>query len=135
MNKVVVGIISRMKNGEPEYLLVKSKKDFGEYTGFYYPPGGHIEEDESPIQALVREVKEELDLDIKPTKELDVTPGDINDQETHWWLCDLVGGKLSVQKEELADAAYFTQDAMKQLTIWPTTKQFFNKYIFKSEFL
>lgn len=135
MNKVVVAIITRTKNDESEYLLVKSKNDFGDYTGFYYPPGGHIEGDENPAQALVREIKEELGLNIKPTEELDVTLGDVKNQETHWWLCQLLGGELSIQKEELSDASYFTQDQMKQLPIWPATKTFFNKNIFKDRIL
>ena len=40
-------------------LLVHHKK-FDKWT----PPGGHIEEDETPNQALIREWKEELNLDI-----------------------------------------------------------------------
>ncbi len=40
-------------------LLVHHKK-FDKWT----PPGGHIEEDETPDQALIREWKEELNLDI-----------------------------------------------------------------------
>ncbi len=40
-------------------LLVHHKK-FDKWT----PPGGHLEENETPDQALIREWKEELDLDI-----------------------------------------------------------------------
>jgi len=46
-----------MKDGK--VLLVHHKK-FDKWT----PPGGHIEENETPDQALVREWKEELNLDI-----------------------------------------------------------------------
>ncbi len=132
---VTVGILSQTKNGKPAYLLVKSKNDFGKYTGFYYPPGGHVEGNENPAQALVREMKEELSLDVKPTKEIDITPGDMQNQETHWWHCELLGGTLSIQKEELSDASYFTQEEMKQLPIWPATKQFFDKHIFNNNSL
>jgi len=44
---------------DDKVLLVHHKK-FSKWT----PPGGHIEEDETPDQALVREWKEELDLNI-----------------------------------------------------------------------
>jgi len=55
MKQVVVGIISRIRaGGAEEFLLVNSKKDFGKYTGFYYPPGGHVEDGENIEQALIR---------------------------------------------------------------------------------
>lgn len=47
-----------------EILLTKSKQD-----GYYFLPGGHIENNESPEQALIREIKEELNIDI-PLSEL-----------------------------------------------------------------
>src|SRR5680860_642662 len=55
-------------------LLVHHKK-FNKWT----PPGGHIEENETPDQALMREWKEELDLviDILPAHESAFT-GDTN---------------------------------------------------------
>lgn len=40
-------------------LLIKHKK-----LGVFLPPGGHIEENETPDNALIREIKEELGLDI-----------------------------------------------------------------------
>src|SRR6185436_5266087 len=41
-------------------LLHKHKK-----LGFWLPPGGHIELDEDPNEAAVREVKEESGLDVE----------------------------------------------------------------------
>ena len=39
-------ISRKNNNGQDEYLLMKSKRNFGKYTGYYYPPGGHLENDE-----------------------------------------------------------------------------------------
>ena len=38
----------------------------------WLPPGGHVEKDEDPVQAVLREVKEEtgLDVEIVPTQEV-----------------------------------------------------------------
>ncbi|MBW2987959.1 nucleoside triphosphate hydrolase [Candidatus Woesearchaeota archaeon] len=41
-------------------LLIKHKK-----IGKWLPPGGHIEPNETPDEALKREIKEELNLDIE----------------------------------------------------------------------
>lgn len=46
-------------------LLVKRVKNGEEHFVF---PGGSLEEDESPEEAITREIKEELGIDIKPDK-------------------------------------------------------------------
>lgn len=131
MSKVAVGIVSKVnKNNQKEYLLVSAKRDFGEFTGFYYPPGGHIEEGENKNQALRREIEEELGIEIEPVKEIAETPGDVEGQITYWWLCNFKGGDLKIDKEEIADANFFTEDKIRQLKLWPATKQFFERYIF-----
>jgi 8-oxo-dGTP pyrophosphatase MutT (NUDIX family) len=129
MKKVVVGILSRInKNNEQEYLLVSSTKDFGEYTGFYYPPGGHLENGETFEQALVREMREELGIEIRPDREIAVTPGDVPDQATHWWTCELIGGVIDPQKDEIAATGFFTLEQMRFMNIRPATKKFFEMF-------
>lgn len=46
-------------DGEKKVLLHKHKKH-----GFWLGIGGHIEKDENPVEAVIREVKEETDLEI-----------------------------------------------------------------------
>ncbi|HDI11757.1 MAG TPA: NUDIX domain-containing protein [Candidatus Acetothermia bacterium] len=50
-------IIFRVKDGRREYLLVRNKS--GGHWGF---PKGHIEEGESPLDAALREVAEEVGI-------------------------------------------------------------------------
>ncbi len=49
-----------IKKGE-KLLLIKRKKDNGTY---YILPGGGVESGEAPKQAAIREVKEELGIDV-----------------------------------------------------------------------
>ncbi len=132
MKHVVVGIISRLNNqGEKEYLLTSSKQDFGEFSGFYYPPGGHLEENEDEVTALAREIKEEIRVEIRPTKKLAETPGDIADQITHWWFCEFDNDqKLMINKTEIAEAGWFTKKQMSEMNIWPATRKIFEEHIF-----
>jgi len=130
MTLVAVGLISRQRqNGEIEYLLVSSKKDFGEFTGCFYPPGGHLDDGEEEKTALVREIKEEINLEILPIKKLAETDGDVKDQKTYWWSCEIVGGEFKIDENEIAEAGFFTRAEMDKLPLWPATKKFFNDFM------
>ena len=131
MKKVVVGLVSRMnETGEKEYLLVSSRKDFGEFTGSYYPPGGHMEEGEGKAQALKREFMEELGVEVEPLEEIAESLGDVKDQITYWWDCKLIDTNFKVKSDEIADVGFFTKEKIEKLKVWPATRDFFEKYIF-----
>lgn len=127
---VVVGIIERKNSAnEPESLLISAKKDFGNFTGFYYPPGGHLEQNEDEKAALIREIKEEIGLTVEPMEKLAETDSDIENQTTHWWRCRIISGELKINTSEIAAAKFFSKNEMSKLNLWPATKAFFEKYI------
>jgi len=129
MIHVVVGIISRQRaNCETEYLLVSSKKNFGEFSGCFYPPAGHLEDGEDEKTALVREIKEELNLEVSPLRKFAETEGDVKDQLTSWWSCEIIDGEFKVNGEEIAKAGFFTRAEMEKMSLWPATKKFFENY-------
>ena len=59
---VVAAIIKK------ENKILATKRGYGEFINMWEFPGGKIEADESQKEALIREIKEELDCTIKPTK-------------------------------------------------------------------
>ena len=66
-NVLVVDLmLTRMneKTGKEEFLL-SLRKNTGSNDGEYELPGGHVEPNEDLIEAMIRETKEELDIDLK----------------------------------------------------------------------
>ena len=64
-NKIIVHAIIKHKN---KYLVTKRSKNENVYKEYWDIPGGLANQGETPREALVREVKEEVNLKIKPVK-------------------------------------------------------------------
>lgn len=63
--EVVAGLLRR----DDQVLLCHRRPDRAHYPDFWDLPGGHIEEGESTIDALVRELEEELGIMPQPAKD------------------------------------------------------------------
>ena len=59
---VVAAIIKKDKQ------ILATKRGYGEFVNMWEFPGGKIEKSETREEALIREIREELDCTIKPTK-------------------------------------------------------------------
>ena len=60
--RVVAAVIYEIKDGERR--IFATARGYGEYKGWWEFPGGKIEQGETPEQAIVREIKEELTAEI-----------------------------------------------------------------------
>lgn len=85
-------------NENKELLLVMQKD-----RDYWSPPSGEVEKYEDPLQAAIRETKEEINLDIRAVKAL--TPiikweSDYQDAVLvlFHFLCEITGGKVEHMK-------------------------------------
>lgn len=60
--KIVRVVAAVIRKGDK---IFATQRGYGEYKGGWEFPGGKIEENETPQEALVREIKEELEVEIK----------------------------------------------------------------------
>lgn len=85
-------------NRDKKLLLVKQKD-----RNFWTPPSGEVEKNETPIQAAVREAKEEIDLDIKLIRTLKPIVRWQSEYENAIlvlfnFLCEIKKGKIRYKK-------------------------------------
>ena len=62
-NKAVPASYLILKKGNE--VLLQRRKGSGYYDGWYSVPSGHVEEGELPIDCLIREMKEEIGIDLE----------------------------------------------------------------------
>ncbi|MEO8495272.1 MAG: NUDIX domain-containing protein [Planctomycetota bacterium] len=106
----VVGVVPRC-----DRLLVIRRSQSVVAPGAYCFPGGGIHDGESEMEAVVREMHEELNVTAAPRHCLwrSVTPWNV---ELAWWLAELPADCVLVPNEaEVEDVHWFTPDEIRSL--------------------
>ena len=124
--EVVAAIICHDKR------VFATQRGYGEWKGWWEFPGGKIEKEESPQQALRREIKEELNADIAVGELLTTVEYDYPKFHLtmHCFLCKVTSGKLTLLEHEAAK--WLTSDELDNLKWLPAdikVAQLVKKYI------
>ena len=101
--RVVAAVITE-ENEKGQPMIFATQRGYGDYKGGWEFPGGKIEEGETPSEALVREIKEELDTliqvgDLIDTVEYDYPTFHLS-MDCFW--CQIVKGDLVLKEHEAA---------------------------------
>jgi len=121
IEKIKVGVgVGVLINKRRRILLIKRWGSHGE--GTWAPPGGHIDFGESVIDCAKREVKEEVDIEIKNLKVIGFTEDIFKKDKKHYitiWVCsDWKSGEIKKSDREFSKIDWFSwQNLPKPLFI------------------
>ena len=81
-----------------------TQRGYGDYKDKWEFPGGKIEPGETPEEAIIREIKEELDVDITVDSFLCTVEYDYPEFHLtmHCFLCSILDGTLTLIEHEAA---------------------------------
>ena len=111
--EVVAAIIIR------DGKIFATQRGYGEWKGWWEFPGGKIEPGECPQEALVREIREELDADIEVGELLETVEWDYPDfhLKMHCFICSLVSESVHLNEHEAA--AWLTRETLRSVKWLP----------------
>ncbi len=112
------------KNGK--FLLIKRAKK-GEAEDYWCPITGAVESDETQAEAVVREAKEEMGLDVKPVKKVWQCYTEDKQYLIHWWSAEQQNTTITPNPEEVKEYCWVTFAEMQQLDKMFSADLFFFK--------
>lgn len=119
--RVVAAIIQH------ENKIFATQRGYGEFKDGWEFPGGKIEEGETPKQALVREIREELETEIEVGKLIDTVEYDYPNFHLSMdcFLCTIQSGNLVLKEHEAAK--WLTRDELNSVEWLPADKGLIEK--------
>ena len=100
--------------------------------GYWAPPTGAVEPGESPEEAVVREMAEELGIVVRPIRPVWQCPTEGAGYMLEWWLTEIEDGEPRPTSAEVAEMRWVTPEQIHELTptfpahlefideVWPT---------------
>ena len=117
MNRKTIEVVAAIiiKDGH----VFATQRGYGDFKGWWEFPGGKIEAGESPEEALVREILEELDTEIEVGELLETVEWDYPNfhLKMHCYICSHKSGTL--QLNEHSAAAWLNKDTLNSVNWLP----------------
>ena len=115
----VVAAIIKATNEAGQPIIFATQRGYGDLKGGWEFPGGKIEDGETPQEALVREIKEELDTEIIVGELIDTIEYDYPtfhlSMDCFW--AEIVSGDLVLKEHEAAK--WLTKDELDSVEWLP----------------
>jgi 8-oxo-dGTP diphosphatase len=91
--------------------IFTTRRGYGEFENMWEFPGGKIEAEETREDALIREIKEELELDIKVSTYITTVEYDYSNFHLtmHCFICEVCGGELQLNAHNAVKWVYLEE--------------------------
>lgn len=115
MKTIEVAAAIIVRDGE----VFATQRGYGEWRGWWEFPGGKIEPGECPQEALVREIREELDAEIEVGWLLETVEWDYPafHLTMHCFMCTLLSESMHLNEHEAS--AWLTRDTLDSVKWLP----------------
>ena len=123
MNKIEV-VAAIIRHGDQVFA---TQRGYGEFEGGWEFPGGKIEPGETPQEALIREIKEELDTEIEVGELIETVEYDYPKFHLtmHCFMCSIKSGHLVLKEHEAAK--WLTKDILDSVDWLPADEAIIEK--------
>ena len=119
--RVVAAVIRSEDN------IFATARGYGEFKGQWEFPGGKIEPGETPQEALIREIQEELDVKIEVGDLIDTIEYDYSSfhlsMDCFW--CNVTEGEITLKEAE--DARWLSKDELYSVDWLPADMELIEK--------
>ncbi len=123
----VVAAVIKATNDKEESIIFATQRGYGDLKGGWEFPGGKIEKSETAQNALIREIKEELDTEISVGELIDTIEYDYPtfhlSMDCFW--CEVVSGDLVLKEHEAAK--WLTYDELNSVEWLPADIELIDK--------
>lgn len=115
MKRIEVAAAIIIRDGQ----VFVTQRGYGEWKGWWEFPGGKIEPGEAPETALVREIREELEADVRVGDLLETVEWDYPafHLTMHCFLCTLLSESIRLNEHEAS--AWLTKDTLHSVKWLP----------------
>ena len=123
----VVAAVIKVTNEKGDPMIFATQRGYGDFKGGLEFPGGKIEEGETPQEALVREIREELETEIAVGELIDTIEYDYPtfhlSMDCFW--AEIVSGDLVLKEHEAAK--WLTRDELNSVEWLPADEGLIEK--------
>lgn len=113
-----------------ERILVIQRGPRARFPGYWAPLSGKVEVAETQEEALIREVHEEVGLEVSPLAKVWESQTEDGTFRLHWWMAEAEQGGIVMQPGEVSDVRWVTPQEFSRLEpVFAADRVFFDRVL------